>query len=384
MTAAGGKAGPPVTALQPLSRRLAGLFGCRHGVLFGRARSGLAVLLDILSGAGAPLEVILPSNICPAVALAVHAAGARVRLATVSSHTGLAPDAVLAGLVARGPVSGVVMVAHLYGFVADYPETRQVARARGWLILENDSVATKAGWSPGEALRVPVPPVFSDAVLVSFGYAKTIDAGGGGAVLTDDPALARELAARAAALPVPDAAAGAREQWFMALHRSLRQGPPGGPPLTGLIETLLPAEASGLRLGFPGSLAGPLVRALDGLPAAVAGRRAVAAAWARALAGLAPALETPPVAQPVPWRLIRRVPHGRRDRVVAALRTAGLDAGTNYPPLNTAYPHWFGAECGEEAAAWGREVLNLWVTNDTTPERVRQAAELIEKVIEAE
>jgi alkanesulfonate monooxygenase SsuD/methylene tetrahydromethanopterin reductase-like flavin-dependent oxidoreductase (luciferase family) len=70
--------------------------------------------------------------------------------------------------------------------------------------------------------------------------------------------------------------------------------------------------------------------------------------------------------------------------VVAALRTAGLDAGTNYPPLNTAYPHWFGAECGEEAAAWGREVLNLWVTNDTTPERVRQAAELIEKVIEAE
>jgi aminotransferase EvaB len=367
------------SVLAALSGRLADLFGYRHAVLFGRARSGLAVLLDVLAGdagtgGGPAVEVILPSNICPAVALAVHGAGATVRLATVSRTTGLAPDAVLAEGVWRGPARGVVMVAHLYGFVADYPETRRAARARGWLVLENDSVATRARL-PGDT--PPALPAFGDVLLVSFGYAKTVEAGGGGALLTDDPALAGALAARAAVLPVLDATAEAREQWFMALHRSLRQGPPGGPALTGVIEALLPAEVRGLRLGFPEALAEPLTRALDGLPAALAGRRAVAARWAEALAGLAPVLETPPVAQPVPWRLIRRVSHRRRDAVVAALRAGGIDAGTNYPPLSTAYPLWLGAGCGEDAAVWGREVLNLWVSPDTTPERIDRAVALI-------
>jgi dTDP-4-amino-4,6-dideoxygalactose transaminase len=370
-------------ALPVLAERLATLFGCRHAVLFGRARSGLAVLLDILrdreggmSSNPAPIEVLVPSNICPAVPLAVQAAGAEVRLVTVSRLTGLPSDAVMAERIQAGPARGVVMVAHLYGFVADYPETRRVARAKGWVILENDSVAAKARW-PGAPLQAS--PLFGDVALVSFGSAKTIEAGGGGAVLTDDSEWARELAVRAAALPVWDAAAEARDQWFMAMHRQLRQGPPGGPALVGLIEGLRSAESDGLRLGFPEALAEPLAAALDRLPATVASRRAVAVLWAERLAGLGPMLETPPVAQPVPWRLIRRLEQGR-DAVVAALRAAGLDAGTNYPPLNAAYPGWFGAACGEEAEAWGREVLNLWVTPETTPECMDRAVALMAAV----
>ena len=349
-----------------LAARVAAQFGYDHAVLFGRARAGLAAVLEIVGG-----PLIVPSNICPAVLAAARAAGVAVRVAPVSRATGLVADAALAEMVSRETSRGVVMVAHLYGFVADYPRTRRAAAANGWLVLENDSVAVKA----------TVPAAFGDVLLTSFGYAKTIDAGGGGAVLTNDSVLARTLAALAAAMAPLDAMAEAREAWFMAMHRQLRQGPPGAAPMTSVIEALMPAELFDVRLGFPERLRAPLALALARLPAMVDSRREVAARWNAALAPLASGLVAPPVAQPVPWRLIRRVP-GRRDAVVAALRAAGHDAGTNFPPLAAAFPRLLADQVYDEATAWGDEVLNLWVSPDYDAARIAAAVAVIAGVLE--
>lgn len=74
-----------------------------------------------------------------------------------------------------------------------------------------------------------------------------------------------------------------------------------------------------------------------------------------------------PAEQVVPWRIMRRVPDGKRDAVVSALRAAGFDAGTNYPPLT-----------GRNE--WGNTVLNLFVVPEDKAE-IPQACEIIKRVM---
>lgn len=178
-----------------LEARVADLFGYSNAVLFGRARSGVVALLSVL-GLGPEAPFVMPSNLCSSLLLAVRSSGAKVELAGVSELNGLASDMTLVATMKQCAVPGVIMPAHLYGFVQPYEQTLSYAKAHNWFVLENDTIATKARF--GGASR----SAFGDALLVSFGYAKTIEAGGGGALLTDDVALARELRLRAYSFPL--------------------------------------------------------------------------------------------------------------------------------------------------------------------------------------
>ena len=53
--------------------KLCEFYGYRHVVLFGRARAGMVALAEVLGLSGKP--AIIPSNICPTVAVALDAAG---------------------------------------------------------------------------------------------------------------------------------------------------------------------------------------------------------------------------------------------------------------------------------------------------------------------
>ena len=77
-----------------------------------------------------------------------------------------------------------------------------------------------------------------------------------------------------------------------------------------------------------------------------------------------------PQEQVIPWRTIRRVPGGRRNAVVTTLREAGLNAGTNYPPLP--------GVTDEGAIQWGNEVINLWGAASDIP----RACEIIKRVMD--
>ena len=114
----------------------------------------------------------------------------------------------------------------------------------------------------------------------------------------------------------------------------------------------------------------------DDFPQTLCNRRASAAAWARFLAPFDDVLIAPYVQCVVPWRVVRRAP-GTRDRVVAALRGAGIDAGTNFPALTTSFPSLFDGQRYAGAEHWGRDVLNLWVTPAYDDRRMGQVAEVI-------
>lgn len=357
-----------------LEASIADMFGYGDAVLFGRARSGVVALFDAL-GLSRDAAFVMPSNLCPSLLLAVHSYGARVGLADVSESNGLASDAALVEAMQQAARPGVVMPTHLYGFAQPYPQTVAYARAHGWFVLENDTIATKASFAGAGRTA------FGDALVVSFGYAKSIEAGGGGAMLTDDAALADELRSRAHGFPNLDEAALKAEEDFMLFGRRLRssQFEKGGLP-GHEVERKLFERAPGCRYRFPENLEVPLSHALYGFQKAVEDRRQKVELWNQLLAPFDDALFAPQANCAVPWRLIRRVP-GIRDKIVAALRNGGIDAGTNFPPLTSSFPALFAGRRYSGAEQWGHEVLNLWVTPSYDAERMRRAVGIIGEVL---
>lgn len=359
-------------AFPELARVVAEGFSREYAVLFGRARDALLAILEVI-GAQGPL--LMPSNICPEVYLAFAAAGHRSTLVAVSATTGLPDDAAYAAAMRGRDRPGVVMPTHLYGLVQPYTETLAVARERGWFIMENDSLATGH-----RALGRPSPFAAVAPTVVSFGAGKTIAAGAGGAVLTNDARLARQLADVASSYPAADGE-DAREAIRLGWIRGAKRGDMAARLAC---ESALLQSADGQRFAFPAWAEAPLRQALEKLPEEIARRREIALAWRAALRAVGDPVEFPEIEQVAPWRLIGRVAT-RRDRVLDSLRAAGIDAGDNYPALDTFFPRhaaYAASSAPETARHWQERVLNLWLTPDYTPRRIRQAADLIAAALE--
>jgi dTDP-4-amino-4,6-dideoxygalactose transaminase len=347
-----------------LEDRIAALYGYAHAVLFGAARSGLVALLE---DAGTRVErVVTASNLCPAVAAAVHAAGHRLSLAPVSRLSGLADDDAMLAAMQPVAMAGVVMPCHLYGARLEYPKLRAAASRYGWLVIENDTLFSAVA-------RCNRRIAFGDAVVVSFGNAKTVEAGVGGAVITDDGGLARRLARIACAWPRYDERARATERSLTLARRHLREL-----GRIELAEDLLGQDAANSRHGLPDAARGPIARALDRWTDVVAARRERVRLWDQALADLDRQLPGMNAPISVPWRIIRRVePPLRRDEVVAALRGATMDAGTNFPPLWDIYPRWLADQTDQDARRWGDAVINLWLSDEYDAAKIELAAGII-------
>ena len=96
-------------------------------------------------------------------------------------------------------------------------------------------------------------------------------------------------------------------------------------------------------------------------------------------------LPAPDAPLAVPWRLIRRLARpAARDPLVARLRAAGFDAGTNFPPLAQSFPALLGEQAHPDADEWGAAVLNLWLGETYDAARVAAAARLIRDTLDEE
>jgi dTDP-4-amino-4,6-dideoxygalactose transaminase len=358
--------------MNSIEQRLGHLFGYEHAVLFGRARAGLVAVLEEVSTRGDP--VIFPSNVCVAVLAAVVAAERTPRLAPVSAETGLADDERLADMVlAASASSGVVMPAHLYGQLADYTRTRRLAAERGWFILENDSLAATITSERKFC-------TFGDALLVSFGSGKTIDAGGGGAILTNDRNLASALSRRARHWPDFDDAAEIVENNLVLVRRylhALRR--------ERVSESVFDLDVSYCRHSLNDLQRPRIAEGLDGFFAQNEQRLARLVCWREALRGLAAELAPPTVPMPTPWRAVFRFERPQlRNVVVDTLRKSGFDAGTNYPPLTDFFPKLLHGQSYDDAEKWGQTVMTLWLDRTYDGDRIAKAAAVIEETVAGE
>jgi dTDP-3-amino-3,4,6-trideoxy-alpha-D-glucose transaminase len=145
----------------------------------------LALSLRAL-GIGPGDEVVLPANTFIATAEAVTMAGATPRLVDVDPDSHVLTAAIVERAI--GPRTACVIPVHLYGRTVDMDPLLEVARRAGLAVVED---ACQAHGARYRGRRVGS---LGDCGCFSFYPAKNLGAwGDGGAVVTSDPELARQV-----------------------------------------------------------------------------------------------------------------------------------------------------------------------------------------------
>ncbi|MFC5290218.1 DegT/DnrJ/EryC1/StrS family aminotransferase [Actinokineospora guangxiensis] len=165
-----------------------------------RGHTGAAEVLTCASGTDALLlvlramdigpgdEVVVPALGCAAQAAAVTLAGATPVFADVHPWTMVVEPYEVE--MAITDATAAIMPAHLFSVMADMPTLAALAERHGVRLVE-DSAAAQGGVLAG----VPAGR-WGEAGVFSFARPKPFGAvGGGGAVLTDDPAIAEAVRA---------------------------------------------------------------------------------------------------------------------------------------------------------------------------------------------
>jgi perosamine synthetase len=167
-------------------RQIADLLGARHAVA---ATSGTSALFLALTGLGiaAGDEVIVPDVTFIATANAVRLCGATPVLVDVDPRT-LNIDVGATERAITSRTKGVIPV-HVTGRGADMKSVCALAKTYGLVVVEDAAEALRSKHA-GRWLGT-----WGDAGCFSFSPAKTITAGQGGMVVTDDDALAGRIRA---------------------------------------------------------------------------------------------------------------------------------------------------------------------------------------------
>ena len=165
-------------------KEFASFLGVQHVVTTSSCTSALFLSLAAL-GLGPDDEVITTPMTFVATANAILHAGAKVRFVDVEPDTGnIDLDQVAAAVNLN---TRVVLPVHLYGLMADVEGLADLCRQRSLIMIEDAAHAAEArrdGVRPGQR---------GQAACFSFYATKNLTCGEGGAVATDDPAMADAL-----------------------------------------------------------------------------------------------------------------------------------------------------------------------------------------------
>ena len=163
--------------------------GAGEAVACSNGTTALHLALAAL-GVGEGDLCIVPTITFMATANAVRYCGGRVIFADVDPETGLMTRATLADAMSRadGPVKTVLPV-HVGGQSCDMAAIADLARYAGAVIVE-DSCHSLGSERSGDRVG---DGRYADAATFSFHPVKTIAAGEGGAVTTNDAALAEKM-----------------------------------------------------------------------------------------------------------------------------------------------------------------------------------------------
>ena len=294
--------GPEVTAFE---QEFAAATGAGHAAGVNTGTDALALALMGL-GIGPGDEVITSPLSAAYTALAIDMAGARPVFADIDEER-LTIDPAAAAAAVTTKTRAIIPV-HLYGQAADMPAIHAVAARHGLAVIEDACQAHLAACGD-----VPVGRG-SAAAAYSFYPTKNLGAlGDGGAVTTDDAALAARI-------------------------RRLRNGGQ---------STRYHHDERGVNSRLDELQAAILRARLPRLAAHTATRRRVASAYRAGLAGAA-AIHVPREFDPGHVYHLFPVLTPDRDRFMAHLRAAGVETLIHYPvpiPRQPAAAAWSPAAC---------------------------------------
>jgi UDP-4-amino-4,6-dideoxy-N-acetyl-beta-L-altrosamine transaminase len=331
--------GPTVEAFE---RAFAQTVGADHAVACANGTAALHLAMLAL-GVGPGETCIAPSITFLATANCVRYAGAEVVFADVDPMSGLMTPQTLAEAIWRGgekPLRAVLPV-HLRGDACDLPGLAAMAQAAGAVLVEDAPHALGTTMLFGETAETVGDGRHSALACFSFHPVKMLTTGEGGMVTTRDAALAerlRRLRSHGMVRPL-----GAEPWWYEM-------------------------EELGFNYRLPDILCALGLSQLRKLPGFVARRRALAVAYAQALAPLAPAVRlaaSPPWSRPALHLMTVLIDFEALDRdraeVTAALKARGIGSQVHYIPVHRQpyYRDRYGVQELPGAEAWYARCLSL-------------------------
>jgi dTDP-4-amino-4,6-dideoxygalactose transaminase len=297
--------GPEVRAFET---ELAKFCGARHAVSCASGTDALQLGL-MAKGIGPGDAVFCPTFTFCATAEVVVLVGATPIFVDVEAESfnidAKRLEAALATAKRLGLTAKAVIPVDLFGLPADHDAIAAVAKAANLFVLDDAAQAFGASYK-GHKLGT-----FGHATATSFFPAKPLGCyGDGGAVLTDDDALAQTI-------------------------ESLRVHGHGSD------------KYDNVRIGMTSRLdtiqAAVLIEKLKIFSDEIAARERIARRYAEGLAGLATVPKVPSGSGSVWAQYTIRVAAGRRDKLAAALKAEGIPTAIYYPiPLHRqqAYKHY--------------------------------------------
>jgi dTDP-4-amino-4,6-dideoxygalactose transaminase len=328
--------------VEMFEREFAGFCEARDAVGVASGTAALALGLSA-AGIGPGDEVIVPAHAAITSALGVLHAGATPALCDVRADTGLIDVGSASELVSDR--TAAVIAVHLYGQVCDMHEVRAFADRHGLLVIED------AAEAPGARFAGSRAGSFGDLATFSFHPRMNLGAlGNGGAVSTDDPAIAERV-------------------------RRLRDLGRGG-------------NAEHVEIGFEGGLHGIQAAVLRVKLRHIERKNAARRAWAGMYRALLPrdviALWEDPRGECVYHLFPIRIPG--RDSVLGALRREGIAAGVpHWPPLHSQPPlvgyrlPRVGVAATEE---WSQEALSLPMFPELSVDEVALVGDALAAVLD--
>ncbi|UCD63469.1 MAG: DegT/DnrJ/EryC1/StrS family aminotransferase [Candidatus Zixiibacteriota bacterium] len=320
----------PGSGTDTATRLIAERTSAGHCFLLDSGRTALMVSLKALSKLAGPVrdEVIMPAYTCYTVAAAVARCGLKIRLADIDPST---MDYCHERLESANFGRVLAIVGNdLFGIMSDWRRLRCLARQRGIYLVDD------AAQSMGASHREKPSGCLGDIGFFSLGRGKNLTAYTGGVLLTDEDGIAGEVRREIMQLPqagiLSEMALIAKVAAVSLLLRPRLFWLPARMPLLKLGETVFDPEFDAARMtNFQTALLGTVYRHLDRLNDA---RRENARMLAEKIAPLnrydIPGYERTDCPAYLRLPVLAR-DRENRDRLVTALKAAGISASTMYP-----------------------------------------------------
>lgn len=170
--------------VEGLEEQLAAMHRVRHALSCGSGTFAVELALRALK-VGPGDEVVMAAYDYGGNFLSVHAVGASPVLVDVAAENwNLALERLAEAIV---PATRAVLVSHLHGGLVPMREVIELARRHGVAVVED------AAQAPGARVQGRPAGSWGDVGILSFGGSKLLTAGRGGAILTDDAAVAQRV-----------------------------------------------------------------------------------------------------------------------------------------------------------------------------------------------
>jgi dTDP-4-amino-4,6-dideoxygalactose transaminase len=313
---------------------------------------GLALTMEALGLGGKGIAT--PAGVCLNVPLSVHYARAIPVYCDIDPGTLGLSQATLSNAMDS---FAAVLAVHAYGNVCDIRAIEDHCRAMGMPLIEDVAVAQGA-WSDDRPAGS-----FGIASILSFGSGKIIDVGGGGAVVTDDRALAKAVRQAYDRLPertnADEQRINALSSWHTQLYNQY-YGKNLDQHVAPFIDAALTlCDAALTRCDWNANrAAASLARLAENLDR----RHALMDYLFGHVESRLDLRCHRPSRGGVPWRANLFVP-GSRNFVLKTLLGEGVKISSWYPPAQDFLaPAWSGDT--PVARRVGEEILNVWINDE--------------------